>query len=105
MKYLGEYYHTRLGAKIALKLWQQKTYKEIEKRGDKVLKDTSHIYKQLVWTKPKKTKNTDVLYSSNQTNITKWFIFHGIWTQHMIDDIKNMKPIDYQDELSKLVGE
>jgi hypothetical protein len=37
MKYLGEYYHTRLGATIALKLWQIKTYKEIEKKVIKYL--------------------------------------------------------------------
>lgn len=100
MKYLGEYYHTRLGAKIALKIWQIKTYKKIEERGDKVLKDDSFIYRKFVWSKPKESNG---LFSSGETKIKKWFVFHGVWTQSMIDDIRNIEPIDFEAELVELI--
>jgi hypothetical protein len=102
MKYLGEYYHTEIGATIALKLWQRKTYKEIEKRGDKILSDTSHVCKRFVWTK---SKESNGLTFSSETKIKKWFIFRGIYTQSLYDDIKNMKPFDYEAELKKLIEE
>jgi hypothetical protein len=100
MKYIGEYYHTKIGAMKALNEWQIKMYKEIGDRGDEILKDTSNVYKKLVWSKPKDLNGFRVSY---ETNIKKWFIFHGIYTKSMVDDLLNHQPIDVEAELSELL--
>ena len=73
--------------------------------GDKVLKDTSCIYRRFVWSKPKSINLG--LFSSSETNVRKWFIWHATVTvtQSMYDDILNFKSIDAESELTAILND
>jgi hypothetical protein len=64
-------------AKQKLKEWQQKAYQNIKDRGDEVLKDDSCV----------------VIVGDDEYIISKM-----IYTNQMLEDLKNFKPIDIQEE-------
>lgn len=86
-------------AERALKVRREIAYKEIRKKGWKILGDASHVYKDYVWSKPKKISKESELCSSHQTKKQKWFIWMAIVTDEMIKDLKNMQSMDVVQEL------
>lgn len=102
-KYIGEFYETKEEALVAFNEWKAKAYADIEAKGDKVLRDTSHVYQKLVW-KQKEVKPGELNYAY-ESDEYKWFISRMIWTQHMVDDIKNFPVVDHEAELEKAIKE
>lgn len=93
-KYIGTYYHTKLGAIIAMEIWRIGAYIRVWAKGDKVLRDNSHVTRKPVWKHdgPMWPDIPNSVHSISETNIRKWFVFKGIWTREFYNDIQNMKP-------------
>ena len=73
-------FDTREEAEAYLEVRRKEALLDIEKKGWTVLNDSSIVY-------------FDCIYSE------KWKTMLLITTQEMIDDLKNMKPFDYDEEL------
>ena len=98
------YFNTVEAAERHLEVRRKAAYKQIGKKGWKILHDGSCIIKQPIWSKPTKLDNCD-LYASTQTNVSKWFVFLLITTDEMVKDLKNFKSIDVQAEETILLKE
>jgi len=80
---MKRYFNTKEKAERHLAYRKECAYTRIEKRGDKVLRDGSHIY-------------CDV-----QDN--KWKVRMLIWTEQMVKDMEKLQGFEYEAHLAALI--
>lgn len=97
-RYFGEYYHTKIAAKIALASWRKKFKEDVKSRKDVIASDKSYVYKTFAWVKSDE-------FTSKQTKIKKWFIRRIIWTEKMFHDVNRYRGIDAYEEFKNLVND
>lgn len=104
---MKEHFDTKIGALRSLVKRRNEARADIEKKGWKIVKDESFVYQDFIWTKPAPINPNEPngLHQSTQTDIKKWFVFMGIWTDELIKDIQNLKFIDPEAELEALLKE
>lgn len=77
---MRRYFKTRESAVKHLEVRRKAAYKRIEKRGEKILQDTSMVYFDCQCKK-------------------MWTTMMMIYTDKMIEDLKHFQPFDYEAEL------
>ena len=119
---MKRHFNTQKVAERFLKKQRKVAYKDIEKKGWRIIDDKSFVYESFIWkTEKKKWVDTIIgkmftasgykdesnveICESRQTNIKKWFTFLVIVTDEMIKDLKNFKPIDVQKIESELMAD
>lgn len=71
--------------------------KRIEKRGDKIIRDNSFVYQENTWERR--------IGYSIMTDKTKWYTSLELITQKMVDNLKKIKPLNFEAELEILMNE
>jgi hypothetical protein len=91
------YFNTKEAAERHLEFRRKAAYKRIEKKGWKVVGDNSFVHQN------------ELCYCENlphtHHNKGKWFVFLGIITDELINDLNNFRPIDAITELEMLMKE
>ena len=96
---MTRYFNTKEAAERHLEYRKKCAIKEIEKRGDKIIRDNSFVYQDYIW-----SKYDEKTHSVTQTNTIKWFTFLELVTYNMIMDLLQMKGLsEIQAEEEKLL--
>jgi hypothetical protein len=98
------YYNTKEAAERALQCRKSAAIKRIEKRGDVVLGDNSHVYQNYLWKKDEVDFGMGIMPCMTQTNTLKWFTWLALVTRDMIEDLNKMKGLaEIQDMEQQLI--
>jgi len=102
------YFNTKEAAERHLERRRNVAIKRIEKRGDKIIKDSSKVYQDYKWKLSKNKVGIGDLemWTSTQTNELKWFSLLALWTKQMKEDWDKLPTMeDIQKEEAKIIKE
>jgi len=116
------YFNTREAAERHLEVRRKAAYKDIDKKGWKIVGDNSFVCQEYLWEHKQipfdetfvgklfkahdpNFESKNLICEATQTEIKKWFVILAIFTDEMIKDLTNFKPIDYEAELDAIIKE